>query len=113
MTISNFKLPEPDFNKPVLQALKNQRSMRSFDGKDLSDQELSEILWAAFGINREEGVQTGKFRSEAASGLAPSAIFGAIENVSLSWILGYRRYPLKETAVRLADLLLQGLAATS
>ena len=50
----DIKLPEPDFKKPVLQALKNQRSIRSYDGTDLSDQELSELLWAAFGINRPE-----------------------------------------------------------
>jgi len=50
----DISLPEPNFKKPVLQALKNQRSVRSFDGKDLSDQELSELLWAAFGINRPE-----------------------------------------------------------
>ena len=54
MTLSDIKLPEPDFKKPIIQALKNQRSIKSFDDKDLSDQELSEVLWAAFGINRPE-----------------------------------------------------------
>jgi len=50
----DIKLPEPDLKKPVLKALKNQRSVRSFDSKEVPLQLLAEVLWAGFGINRPE-----------------------------------------------------------
>lgn len=55
-----IKLDPPRFDKgiPVMQALKNRRSERNFSDKRLSLQHLSEILWAANGINREDGKRT-------------------------------------------------------
>ena len=46
--------PEITTGKPLMQALKARASARSFDSKPLSQQELSNILWAAYGINRAE-----------------------------------------------------------
>lgn len=52
-----IKLIQPDFAKgmTVLQALKARKSDRIFGPGDLSRQQLSEILWAAAGVNREMG----------------------------------------------------------
>lgn len=49
------KLPEPQLDKgmPLMQALKNRQSTRSFADRDLSTQELANLLWAANGINRK------------------------------------------------------------
>ncbi len=49
------KLVQPDFGKgaTVLQALKDRKSDRVFGSADLSRQQLSEVLWAAAGVNRE------------------------------------------------------------
>lgn len=49
-----IKLPQPqtEGGRPLMQALKNRRSLRAFSSKKLSDQVLSNLLWAAFGINR-------------------------------------------------------------
>ena len=50
--------PQTDGGKPLMQALKLRQSQRSFDTKPLSDQVLSNLLWAAFGVNRENGKRT-------------------------------------------------------
>jgi SagB-type dehydrogenase family enzyme len=47
-------LPQMEIGKPVMQALKLRQSSRNFDSKPLPQQELSNLLWAAFGINRPE-----------------------------------------------------------
>jgi len=51
------KLAQPDLDAKgltVIQALKNRKSDRVFDDQDLTLQHLSEVLWAAGGINREK-----------------------------------------------------------
>jgi len=42
----------------LLEALNKRQSQRSFSSKDLTQQELSNVLWAAYGINRPEGLRT-------------------------------------------------------
>jgi len=51
-----IQLPQPqtEIGKPLMQALKLRASSRSFDVKPLSHQELSNLIWAAAGINRPE-----------------------------------------------------------
>jgi SagB-type dehydrogenase family enzyme len=46
--------PQTEIGKPLMQALKLRQSARSFDSKPLSLQELSNLLWAANGVNRTE-----------------------------------------------------------
>lgn len=58
---AEIKLPAPrtEGGKPLMEALKDRRTIRSFSDKELSLQELSNLLWAAFGVNRpEEGKRT-------------------------------------------------------
>lgn len=51
-----IQLPQPqtEIGKPLMQALKLRASSRNFDAKQLSQQELSNLIWAAAGINRPE-----------------------------------------------------------
>ncbi|MHB8203987.1 MAG: SagB/ThcOx family dehydrogenase [Desulfomonilaceae bacterium] len=51
-----IKLPEPklDANKSLAQALKERKTTREYAGASLSEQTLSNLLWAAFGINRPD-----------------------------------------------------------
>ena len=53
-------LPSPDTTggKPLMSCLKNRKSSRSFDSKSLPMPVLSDLLWAAFGINRPDGRRT-------------------------------------------------------
>ena len=46
--------PQTDGGMPLMKALKNRKTSREFAGKDLSAQQLSNLLWAACGINRPD-----------------------------------------------------------
>jgi nitroreductase len=49
-------LPAPDMagGKPIMAALKARRSIRDYADRPLSDQDLSNLLWAAWGVNRPQ-----------------------------------------------------------
>ncbi len=50
--------PQKTGGLPVLEALAKRSTARAFDSRDLSSQQLSTLLWAAFGINRPDGKRT-------------------------------------------------------
>jgi len=51
-----IELPEPDKagGIPLMQAINERHSARNFVDKDLTEKQLSELLWAAYGLNRPE-----------------------------------------------------------
>jgi SagB-type dehydrogenase family enzyme len=51
-----IQLPKPqiDSGKPLMQTLKDRSSSRTFSNEKLPAQMLSNLLWAAFGINRPD-----------------------------------------------------------
>src|SRR4030042_6217299 len=61
-----IKLSKPDLKKgiPTMEALSKRKSDRNYSDKKLTLQQLSEVLWAADGVNRPDGKRT-----------APTAIF--------------------------------------
>jgi SagB-type dehydrogenase family enzyme len=46
--------PDKTGGKPLMQVLNERKTSRSFDKQALSAKDLSNIMWAAFGINRAE-----------------------------------------------------------
>lgn len=58
--LAKIALPKPQTSggMPLMDALKNRESSRAFSEKALSKQLLSNLLWAAFGINRADGKRT-------------------------------------------------------
>lgn len=50
-------LPEPALagGKTLMQSLKDRRSIRDYADRVLSNQDLSNLLWAAWGVNRPQG----------------------------------------------------------
>jgi len=50
--------PQTDGGRPLMQVLKDRKSTREFGPGLLSPQTLSNLLWAAFGINRPDGRRT-------------------------------------------------------
>jgi nitroreductase len=50
--------PQTEGGKPLMQALKERRTTRSFAEQPLPPQLLSNLLWAAWGINRPDGHRT-------------------------------------------------------
>ena len=55
-----IELPKPQIDRSVTlyDALKSRRSVRSYEKKELAPQMLSNILWAAYGVNRDDGRRT-------------------------------------------------------
>lgn len=53
-------LPKPriDGGKPLMQVLNARKTTRDFSSEKLSGQVLSDLLWAAFGVNRTDGRRT-------------------------------------------------------
>jgi len=51
-----IQLPKPqlDIGRPLMQVLKDRSSSRSFSNENLPVQVLSNLLWAAFGVNRPD-----------------------------------------------------------
>ena len=54
-------LPVADLGKPLMQALQLRRSTREYSQRLLSDQVLSDIMWAAYGVNRPSGDRTAPY----------------------------------------------------
>ncbi|MGO9569677.1 MAG: SagB/ThcOx family dehydrogenase [Desulfomonilaceae bacterium] len=54
-----IKLPEPklDASKSLVQALKDRKTQREYSSGNLSPQVLSNLLWAAWGINRPDSTK--------------------------------------------------------
>jgi SagB-type dehydrogenase family enzyme len=59
-TLPVLPLPQPQTSggKPLMQVLKDRHSTREFSGQKLPPQVLSNLLWAAFGVNRPDGKRT-------------------------------------------------------
>jgi nitroreductase len=53
--------PRKDGGKPLFQALNLRRSIREYSDRALPPQVLSDLLWAAFGINRPSGDRTAPY----------------------------------------------------
>jgi nitroreductase len=54
----NLPGPQKTGGMPLMDALAKRSTARAFDSKELSAQQLSSLLWAAFGINRPDGKRT-------------------------------------------------------
>lgn len=54
--LNPVRLPKPqtDIGRPLMQVLKNRSSARTFSPTQLPAQTLSNLLWAAFGVNRPD-----------------------------------------------------------
>jgi nitroreductase len=71
-----IELPKPQKQggKPLMQALNERRSRRAFSAKELPLQVLSDLLWAANGVNRPE---TGGLTAPSTRGLQEIDIYVA------------------------------------
>lgn len=95
--LKDIKLPKPqtDGGKPLMQVLKDRQSSREFSTKDLPPQVLSDLLWAACGINRPE---SGKRTAPSANNVQNIDVYVAMAG-------GLYLYEPKEHALKavLAD----------
>ena len=76
-----------------------------------SSQEIG-AYFALIGSVLEEGLAEGRFRSSLPVKVATKMLFGAMDQMATSWVLGKRGYRLADTADAVAEIFLQGVAAT-
>lgn len=82
----SLPLPNTEGGKPLMEALKGRETQRTFTDKKLSEQQLANLLWAAYGINRpESGRRT-----------APSAVNWQETDIYVSLETGVYLYDAKK-----------------
>ena len=66
--------------------------------------------FALIGSVLEEGVAEGRLRPTLPVKIATKTLFGAMDQMATSWVLGKRGYQLADTADAVTDIFLQGVA---
>lgn len=56
--VIRLNAPTPKRGASVMESLSNRQSIREFEDRELSLQDMSDLLWAANGINRADGKRT-------------------------------------------------------
>jgi nitroreductase len=77
MQLLQLPPPQLDGGMPLMQALKSRSSARAFSRKPLPPQVLSNLLWAAFGVNRPA---SGGRTAPSARGWQEIEVYAAMEN---------------------------------
>ncbi len=58
----------------------------------------------------EDGIEAGQFRRDVPVKIATKMLFGAMDQLATSWVLGKRTYRLTDAAAAVAAIFLQGVA---
>ena len=91
LSAQDVKLPAPDTKggKPLMQCMAERKSARNFDSRALPPQILSNIFYAADGINREDGRKTVPTARNAQNQLIYAATAGGV------WLYQPKTHTLK------------------
>lgn len=102
---ANIKLPPPKIEggMPLMQALRERKSSRSYSNKVLPEQLLSDLLWAAAGYNRPD---EKKRTVPSARNWQEIDVYAVLEKGT------YRYDPATNTLIFVAKGDLRGLAGT-
>jgi nitroreductase len=103
--IQPIQLPKPQIGAglPLMQALAQRKTTRAFLDKPLPVQTLSNLLWAAFGVNRPRDVKPGLGRT------APSAMNS--QDIELDVVLAGGVYVYEAEPNRLRPVLSEDVRA--
>ncbi|MBI2528990.1 MAG: TetR/AcrR family transcriptional regulator [Candidatus Rokubacteria bacterium] len=104
----HFQLLEQHPELAEVVQVEQRQGQKFFRGA--SAREISSYF-ALIGSVLEEGVAEGRFRPGLPVKTATKALFGAMDQMATSWVLGARGYRLTDTAEALADIFLRGVAA--
>ncbi len=104
----HFQLLEQHPELAEVVQVEQRQGQKFFRGA--SAHEISSYF-ALIGSVLEEGVVEGRFRPGLPVKTATKALFGAMDQMATSWVLGKRGYRLADTAEALADIFLRGVAA--
>jgi nitroreductase len=94
--------PETDGGKSVLAALKERRTIREISAEKLPLQTLSNLLWAAWGVNREKGPfgQLGRTAASASNSQEIDLYVALPEGAYLYDAIGHRLIPVVASDLR-------------
>jgi TetR/AcrR family transcriptional regulator, fatty acid metabolism regulator protein len=106
----HFSLLEDDPELAEVLQVELRQGHKFFRGA--SGQEIG-AYFALIGSVLEEGVGEGRFCSSLSVKVATKMLFGAMDQMATSWVLGKRGYRLADTADAVAEIFLQGVAATT
>ena len=106
----HFSLLEEDPELAEVLQVELRQGHKFFRGA--SGQEIG-AYFALIGSVLEEGVGEGRFRSSLSVKVATKMLFGAMDQMATSWVLGKRGYRLADTADAVAEIFLQGVAETT
>jgi TetR/AcrR family fatty acid metabolism transcriptional regulator len=106
----HFSLLEKDPELAEVLQVELRQGQKFFRGT--SGQEIG-AYFALIGSVLEEGVGERRFRSSLSVKVATKMLFGAMDQMATSWVLGKRGYRLADTADAVAEIFLQGVAATT
>jgi nitroreductase len=100
-----IQLPKPEITAgmPLMKALDQRKTTRAFQNKPLPLQTLSNLLWAAFGVNRSREVKQGLGRT------APSAMNS--QDIEIDVVLAEGAYAYEAEANRLRPVAAGDLRA--
>jgi len=71
-TVSALPPPQLNRGKPLMQVFKERKTTREFASRDLSGADLSNLLWAGFGINRPK---TGGHTAPSALNMQETSLY--------------------------------------
>lgn len=96
-----IKLPEPIFDSKVSveTALRARKSIRSYQGDDLTLAEVSQLLWAAQGINRKKGMRT----APSAGALYPLEVYLVVGQIEQLPVGIYKYLTTRHELVQIND----------
>jgi TetR/AcrR family fatty acid metabolism transcriptional regulator len=104
----HFKILEADPDLAEVVQVELRQGHKFFRGASAAE---VGAYFALIGSVLEEGVESGLFRKDLPIKVATKALFGAMDQMATSWVLGKRAYRLSETSEAVADLFLQGISA--
>jgi TetR/AcrR family fatty acid metabolism transcriptional regulator len=102
----HFQILEENPDVAEVVQLELRQSQKLFRGP--ATQEVG-AYFALIASVLEQGVAEGSFRSDLAVKVATKMLFGAMDQMATSWVLGKRGYRLADLAGTVADLFLAGI----
>jgi TetR/AcrR family fatty acid metabolism transcriptional regulator len=106
----HFQMLEQDPDLAAVVQVELRQGQKFFRGP--ATQEMA-AYFALIASVLEEGVAAGRFRRDLPVKIAAKMMFGAMDQMATSWVLGKRGYRLVDTAPAVADLLLQGIGVSA
>ena len=102
----HFEMLEGDPDLAEVVQVELRQGQKFFRGA--SSQEIA-AYFALIGSVLEEGVGQGHFKSDLPVKVATKMLFGAMDQVATSWVLGKRGYRLSDAADAVATIFLKGV----